>query len=372
MDVPPQRVEATVAERMAPYIEDFEYLMSRFDSNYAIFSALYRISGFNLTQVAQGMREELHERANAETWSFFVFRHFLQNNIFNPIAPYNFQHFFLLTVSMDELYDLFNRETLAYMPNNLQMEILEDGHIAYISIASFFVGYEQEANEGDLLLNFFEEISDFGHLIIDIRNNTGGYPTYYFNNVFAPLVSRHYAIRAYIFASEGTKFLLEEHRYYNPLVEGEYEVNWVGISAVSEIMPLNGFTLPYLNPDDLQFLDYYVYSYIFVNPMFDTPLFDGKIWILINRNNFSAGEHFARVAKEIELGTLVGEPTGGHVGRVWGSFIELPNTGIVVEMDEPYKTDAYGRFFEEIPVVPHIEASDPLQAVLDFIGAGNY
>ena len=62
----------------------------------------------------------------------------------------------------------------------------------------------------------------------------------------------------------------------------------------------------------------------------ENPLrFDGKVYVLISNYTFSAAAMLAVVVKDWQLGTLVGEETGGRANFYGSSYqFDLPNTGI--------------------------------------------
>lgn len=66
------------------------------------------------------------------------------------------------------------------------------------------------------------------------------------------------------------------------------------------------------------------------------PRFRGRVWVLIGPDNSSATFEFAETVQRLQLGTLVGEPTGGNRRGINGGaflFLTLPGSGI--ELDLP-------------------------------------
>jgi len=63
--------------------------------------------------------------------------------------------------------------------------------------------------------------------------------------------------------------------------------------------------------------------------------YEGKLVVLVNAANSSATFQFARLVKENQLGTLVGQPTGGNLRGINGGaffFATLPNSRIEVDL----------------------------------------
>ena len=108
-----------------------------------------------------------------------------------------------------------------------------------------------------------------------------------------------------------------------------------------------------MNKDDLDSLVYGFQMLNRITPLHDSPhAFNGRIWVLTSRVNFSAAEVFARVSKLAGF-TLVGETTGGAIGWAGLVYFRLPNTGKIVGFDTVYVTDCQGRAKEEFPTQPH-------------------
>lgn len=66
------------------------------------------------------------------------------------------------------------------------------------------------------------------------------------------------------------------------------------------------------------------------------PRYRGRVYALVGANNSSATFQFAQALKQADLGTLVGQPTGGNLRGINGGaffFLRLPGSGI--ELDLP-------------------------------------
>ncbi|MCL2854535.1 MAG: S41 family peptidase [Defluviitaleaceae bacterium] len=264
--------------------------------------------------------------------------------------------------------------------------IIEEGRIAYMNIPTF-MHHGAGGIERGSLFNFYTEIQDYEHLIIDIRNNGGGYTFFWENNIMLPLSNNAPVVPIYNFfpqSERGLKFaqIFADDHYQKgigaDLVTSEsFSANYAYPISISEF--LNDRQFPYLNQSDLQYLGYVVpltQSVRNLNPMWYVPEipFHGQIWLLINPVNASSASMFARHAKDSGFATLVGEQTGGHFGAgTLRIFFPLPNTGIIVTWDVGYKTDQYGRSWEEFRVMPHhqnMPGMDALETVLFLINEG--
>ena len=66
------------------------------------------------------------------------------------------------------------------------------------------------------------------------------------------------------------------------------------------------------------------------------PRYTGRLWVLVSATNSSATFEFAKTVRQNQLGTLVGQPTGGNQRGINGGaffFLRLPHSGL--ELDLP-------------------------------------
>ena len=65
------------------------------------------------------------------------------------------------------------------------------------------------------------------------------------------------------------------------------------------------------------------------------PRFGGRVFVLVDASNSSATFEFVRLVKGLQLGTVVGQPTGGNQRGINGGaffFVRLPKTGFEVDV----------------------------------------
>ena len=272
------------------------------------------------------------------------------------------------------------------LPPLLTTEIIEEGSIAYFNIRTFSLPPSFLRSE---LISFYEQIQDYDHLIIDIRDGPGGilnvarmtimYPLWADrdNMPDMPLFSFHvgsergHALAGYHFAERAQES-------ENIPQSGE-------LLTVDEILLM--YELPYLNKDDIQNLAHgmrlntslanITTSHLANFGLFrmEQVPFNGQIWLLTSEINASSGAMFARLAKHMGFATLVGEQVAGAYTSTWLSFFSMPNSGIVLQWDIDYLTDEFGRALNEFPTEPHYfnrEGMDALQTALALIAEGNY
>ena len=267
-------------------------------------------------------------------------------------------------------------------------KILEEGRIAYLHIPSFnppALGRGVfDTQYRSTFVDFYHKIQDYEHLIIDIRNNTGGCPDLPIMYIMLPLSLEPDNLPNMPFYVLYTDS--ERGRHFSELnIESfripEYRPGFIVQSdsplSIEEI--LNSGSLSYLNQDDSQLLAYgfrvylcAVRSHNSLTTRYALPHipFNGHVWLLTCGRNYSASAMFARFARYTGFATLVGETVGGAYAATIATPLPLPNTGIVVAWDIDYITDEYGRALNEFPTQPHYfnrPGMDALETVLSMI-----
>ena len=268
------------------------------------------------------------------------------------------------------------------MPGRVQLprittDIIEEGRVAYLNISSFYI---LNAGAYDRMLwEFYRNIQDYEHLIIDIRDNGGGRPEFWrlaIIDVLYPYGDTMFNMPLYFFnAGNELAYSLADGHLSSVARWVEYLPETESLITIDEILETS--SLPYLNEVDLQNLSYGVR--LNTSPQVrggniglrDWPHipFNGQIWLLINDGVGSGAAQFARYAKAMEFAILVGEPVIGSYSH-WIPFA-LPNTGIIARWETIYVTDQYGRSIEEFPTAPHyfnLPGMDALETVLYMIG----
>lgn len=247
----------------------------------------------------------------------------------------------------------------ATFSRNIETKIIEAGRIAYVNILG--MNFATKHLDEETLLNFFHEVSEYEHLIIDIRQNSGGDSRFFPQLVMAPNISRPLEWEHYLF-----------------LIGGEHNNHmltpWMGALGEGYFQPITDNVinnLPYLSKDDLPFLDYYFRAVSTMYPSDHSPIFGGKIWLLVSEWVFSASEQAANMAQQTGFATLVGETTGGDGLGFQPIIVALPNTGIIVRYSAAYGVDNMGRNNQEFGTEPcffNMPGKDALETVLYLIG----
>jgi Peptidase family S41 len=92
--------------------------------------------------------------------------------------------------------------------------------------------------------------------------------------------------------------------------------------------------------------------------------FNGNLFLLTNKATFSAAATFAGIFKELSLGTIIGEETGGTIsyfGDFW--FMKTPNAGIMFHVS-PKRFIQYGGTEYDRGVIPDYKIADKRDSII--------
>ncbi|WP_411360838.1 S41 family peptidase [Pseudidiomarina salilacus] len=179
-------------------------------------------------------------------------------------------------------------QTVQAVDQDLDLQILQPG-LAYLRVGSFDVEPEQFA--ADIATHFAAiKQQNIQHLIIDIRDNTGG------NTDTATELASYLADAPFKLVSQVTERLNEDNR------------GWFGYKgSVGDII-----VTPWTDE---------------VKPKSEAKRFTGNVYVLIGPVTYSAAIVFATTVQDNRMGTLVGEPTGGYANQTaQGNLFNLPHS----------------------------------------------
>lgn len=229
----------------------------------------------------------------------------------------------------------------------LLTDILSAGKVAYIKISSFQLTNYQ--NDQMTLPDFWNEITDYSHLILDLRGNGGGSDLYWQNLLVEPnakteLVSKRYFLfnqnettESYIKANISSSALIQDSS--DPLLHKFADLFSHYTQDITQFIPAE-------------------------NP------FAGKIWVLVDENVYSASENFVVFCKNTGFATLVGTSTGGDGGIADPILVSLPNSGLIARFSMFYGLNADGtgnEAYGTTPDFPIVENEDALKKCLSLI-----
>lgn len=217
----------------------------------------------------------------------------------------------------------FEKKNAALKPlmNNLREFKFIDS-VAYLHPGVFMNLNAKDENESSdnkkfclFIDSVFTEIhnSKTKDLIIDLRNNPGGH------NSFSDYMIAYFADKPFRFSDN---FMVKTSKLTKAFWEN------VADSSLFE-----------LKNDILTKKDGEIFRYnLQLNqPRTDSLHFSGKVYVLINRYDFSQAVNAAAVVQDYKFGVLIGEETGDHSSLFASSqTIKLPNTGLIVQYPKAF------------------------------------
>ena len=372
------------------FLYDFDYMIAFLENNYPFFPLIYEKHGVDMRQKAEELRHYIAYEAKDLNWSVFFnllrdefFRHanyvghlailseFTRQDYIRGyeqrLLPY-YRHMLniLNNPLTDEIYSLWFRDSefmpLSFSPTptgNINTRLIQQATIGVITINAFPQFLDD--NDRMLLDEFYRRrIANAEHLIIDIRNVSGGV-TSYFNRVVAPLIN--------------TRLFMTFESFF---ASTDFNMEFVSLTHHGAI--LHTSSDPY-RKNDLHALDLGLDRKIFtnwmINPDHPRANFNGKIWLLVGENNGSAAQIVAEFYKYTGFATLVGEVTRGSLGAplIPIALFTLPKTGILIQFDNAISFRQGSSRPLDMGTVPHYfnrEGMDAMETVLALIAEGEY
>ncbi|MFR3922416.1 MAG: S41 family peptidase [Dysosmobacter welbionis] len=223
---------------------------------------------------------------------------------------------------------------------NLHTLLLPGGDVGYVKIDSFPAEYEDSyATDRAALTDFYRQAADCTDLIIDLTDNSGGSEVYWQQLLAAPLTDRplsctNYALLARAATTAPISRRCSPRRSCTPSRTCRICPSWSGTDPGRH--PLCG-------------------EHPLCGASGRRAPFHGRIWVLVGPAVYSASESFAVFCQETGFATLVGSPTGGDgIGALDPVFLQLPNSGILVQFTMMFGLNGDGSSSEETGTTPDI------------------
>jgi len=381
------------------FLYDFDFLIRTLEENFPSFGIIYRRNGVDMLKLATELRESFFGK-DVE-WDYLGFYDMLRSEFFRhawPVGHLRLVSYSALREDFPSLYfntrtrtgRIYNhlshqlrgtiwreenisvaREDRGFTNNRIITNIPIDGYVAYIRLPHMDNLTVAHPVRIDIVDNFFSEIEEFGHLIIDLRGHTGGWIDPFKELLVTPFIDEPLETTFHHFYMQG-----HENTRYMLTIPGRFDRVPIYDLDLEEIFGHSVLSEAVI--EDLQRMDMYMPRTAVVQPNLDRRVsFDPKIWLLTDINNFSAAQHIAAFFYQTGFATLVGDTTGGmavYMCSFPSHHFTLPNTGFMVRYDPLYIISACGRPWEYGTVPHHFnrEGMDALQTVLAIIAEGNY
>ena len=224
--------------------------------------------------------------------------------------------------------------------SNLTFESQDDLAIIKIKQMVDQKGYEEEEK---ILDEFLKNKHMYKALVIDIRSNAGGNMEYWRNFLLPKLITSQKQVTNHMFFkdSEKTRLLLADDT-----------LNAEKLSNVD----ITGISLDHA--EDLRDFAYYIKDVVNINPDESDKNngYQGKIYLLVDKDVFSAAEGFASFMKNTGTATIIGSQTGGDGITLGVINSVLPNSGLVFTYTNALGYGPDGKINEEFPTTPDINS----------------
>jgi C-terminal processing protease CtpA/Prc len=212
----------------------------------------------------------------------------------------------------------------------VETNVLENESIGYLYVGSFGSGADIYYEE---VIEFYQEIEDFDHLLIDIRGNTGGFYSKWVEGIVRPLIDE--------------EVVHTQHLAYRT---GDY-VSYLHLGWLSDVVSKDDFD--YLPPEVLGD-DFRIYRNFMTYTPTDDVDFNGSISVLTDTLVYSAAEGFTTFCREYDFASIYGTSTGGDGIMLWPLYFVLPNSKLVINSASGLGLDGTGHANEEVRTQPDV------------------
>ena len=223
--------------------------------------------------------------------------------------------------------------------NCICLELTEN--VGYIRIKTFPGDYKKDGEE----IRRFLEQSDgrYDKLIIDVRNNRGGLPVYFSENLIRPFLD-HPIIYKHT-TGVRRKFIEDKPQWYQNFLRSALIFGYPD-KKIEEVEA----------PAEFDKKDYIFYEVTRELMPADRHNFNGDIFVLINGMTSSATDNYANTIKRIKIATLVGQHTFGSAsGYFQPDIIRLPASGIIFRVEVDVRINPDGSYNQLDGTKPDIE-----------------
>jgi len=362
-------------------VEDFEALYDSMEANYPMFGVAERRYGLNWLGNREAYLERIRKCSNDKEFYYEIKEiinelHSLSNLYL--VNPYLYDLYASTIADNDVVYhELFRNPDIDeknrkwqkiindpykgrdFKPSSrVKTKIIKENEIAYLRSGTFYALGESSLTgtktglDKKIITEFYKKIKDYPYLVIDIRDNYGGFDYYWQYYLVAPIINERISSTDYFVYNDG--YLLRN--FISPLFSFENNI---------DSFPEHLECPPEIKEDFISWESHT--TEIYPTTKID---FDGQIYLLINDKVYDSADRFAQFAKDTDWATLVGRKTGNRPIHSSIYFDELPNSGLLVEYLPFLQINPEGRISGEHGTEPDIEIGvneDALKKVIEII-----
>ncbi len=213
--------------------------------------------------------------------------------------------------------------------SKVELEVLKPDKIAYMKIPSFEVINDSEKRR---FREFYKKISNYENLIIDLRNNPGGYGGYV--HYLLPVFKKSFDVKNIGLFKLGPHFEKWKTELEDPfssiLCLRLDKEKFSKLKPVSELPEMPAFN--FLDVEHATHFWNVGKQFSFVRKKETDLDFHGKVYLLVNGATASAATLFTQMALSSKEITIIGTPTSDISFGGWNVFV-LPKSKLVVRYE---------------------------------------
>jgi len=363
------------SDKQSPYENDFDYAFDTLEKYYALF---YRNGTYDFLKNREDYKQEI-KNLKTDKELFDKMNRILADledghtNLLDSRQAHDIKETFTLandlypkTVNYDLINYLFDTKISRFFDKifekslsdtqNLKVQDINND-IVYLKIRAM-IDPESDAfaDDLDLLKNYFKKSKNKRALIIDIRGNGGGNASYIYDYLY-PMIM-------------GKKDFKDTHEYilFRTDEVFKYDAQYPEIKRVIKKIKESDFkymeeNIPFLKKDKKMMDDIRKnYTHIIFNPGLenagefgDEYKFNGNLYLLVDRDVYSSAQIAAHFFRDNELGTIIGEKTGGDGIGTTPAMVKLPNTKYILRFSHQLGLRETETIEESTYTIPDIE-----------------
>lgn len=345
------------SELIKAMYEDYDYMWKVIHENYPTMGVAERMTGENFSEVQARYRKRIDKAKNWQQFFGIIntclakFQGCSHMGVVNRDSYNTYLDYTSDTKESEYLQNILlqpNTKKFYHYNKNMTKNITETGdiqssidviktddNIGYVSIKNFY--HNSINHDLKILTDFYRKISDCNDLIIDIRGNTGGSDYYWMDNLVQPNLKNDIRYKLYSF------------------VRGEISEEYKRLTI--KLYPIDKFDrkdFAKINIDDFEKMDYYYEYFNTFEKSEEDPLFPGNIYLLVDKEVYSAAESFTYFCKVSKWATIIGENTRGDGVGSNPLLVALPNSGIIFRFSANYGINPDGSNNEEFGTTPDV------------------